>query len=125
MNKYLRRLQDFDNRWWFTGYRLDFLLLDFEVAPIEYQIRVTHTEAILYCFSLNIDGKTGWRLPTFEEIGAAGLFYGTFSLHYSNYEYEWKPDWVCQVRPVRDIGKYSTTRKLLCKILNFICSKKS
>jgi hypothetical protein len=87
MNKYLKRLQDFDNRWWFTGYHLDFLLLDFEVAPLEYQIQVTHDEAIMYCFSLNIDGKTGWRLPTFEEIGAAGLFYGNvIIMHYSNAE---------------------------------------
>lgn len=126
MNKYLKRLQDFDNRWWFTGYHLDFLLLDFEVAPLEYQIQVTHDEAIMYCFSLNIDGKTGWRLPTFEEIGAAGLFYGNvIIMHYSNAELGWKPDRVYPVRPVRDIGKYSTTRKLLCKILNSVYSKKS
>jgi hypothetical protein len=126
MNKYLKRLQDFDNRWWFTGYHLDFLLLDFEVAPLEYQIQVTHDEAIMYCFSLNIDGKTGWRLPTFEEIGAAGLFYGNvIIMHYSNSELGWKPDRVYPVRPVRDIVKYTTTRKLLCKLLNSVYSKKS
>lgn len=38
-----------------------------ETAPQEYWINCTYDEAILYCFSLNIDGKTGWRLPTSSE----------------------------------------------------------
>jgi hypothetical protein len=29
---------------------------------------MTWDDARLYCFSLNIDGKTGWRLPTIEEL---------------------------------------------------------
>jgi hypothetical protein len=38
-----------------------------EIAPKEYHIRCTYNEAILYCFSLNIDGKTCWRLPRLDE----------------------------------------------------------
>lgn len=28
---------------------------------------LNYYDAILYCFSLNIDGKTGWRLLTYDE----------------------------------------------------------
>lgn len=38
-----------------------------EIAPIT-ESRFTYNDAILYCFSLNIDGKIGWRLPTAEEL---------------------------------------------------------
>jgi formylglycine-generating enzyme required for sulfatase activity len=38
-----------------------------EVAPEEYWIKSTYEDAKFYCFSLNIDGKSGWRLPTREE----------------------------------------------------------
>ena len=44
-----------------------------EVAPIEYHPLLNRDEAIMYCFSLNIDGKTGWRLPTFEEYSTDAL----------------------------------------------------
>lgn len=39
-----------------------------EIAPKETEIQATWDDARLYCFSLNIDGKTGWRLPTKEEL---------------------------------------------------------
>ena len=39
-----------------------------EQAPEEYEKELTWDEAILYCFSLNIEGDVGWRLPTYEEI---------------------------------------------------------
>ena len=39
-----------------------------ERAPEEYHKTLTYEEAVLYCFSLNIDGKTGWRLPSKEEL---------------------------------------------------------
>jgi hypothetical protein len=40
----------------------------FVVAPIEYiKDTLLYNEAKLYCFSLNIDGKVGWRLPTVAE----------------------------------------------------------
>ena len=38
-----------------------------EIAPIEYHKILTANEAVLYCFSLNINGKIGWRLPTTSE----------------------------------------------------------
>jgi hypothetical protein len=39
-----------------------------EIAPEEYhKEEITYSEALVYCFSLNIDGKIGWRLPTDQE----------------------------------------------------------
>jgi hypothetical protein len=38
-----------------------------EIAPIDRELRLSYEEAIMYCFLLNIDGKTGWRLPTKDE----------------------------------------------------------
>ena len=49
-----------------------------ERAPEEYHKTLTYEEAVLYCFLLNIDGKTGWRLPTLREIFTQGL-YGWYS----------------------------------------------
>lgn len=124
INKYVNRLRDFDSRWWYTGYHVDFLLLDFEVAPIEYRVRLTHDEAIMYCFSLNIDGKVGWRLPTQDEIDRAGLEWGEVYVTCASSK-PWDITRSYVVRPVRDIGKYSFKRKLLCKLLNLVYSKKS
>lgn len=42
--------------------------MNFEIAPKETEIQATWDEAKMYCFSLNIDGKIGWRLPTKEEL---------------------------------------------------------
>lgn len=42
--------------------------MNFEIAPQETEIRANWDDARLYCFSLNIDGKTGWRLPTRAEL---------------------------------------------------------
>ena len=40
-----------------------------EIAPEEYwKIDLTWYEAKLYCFCLNIDGKTGWRLPDIDDF---------------------------------------------------------
>ena len=42
-----------------------------EFAPDDYhKFELDWYEAKLYCFSLNIDGKVGWRLPTKEELDA-------------------------------------------------------
>lgn len=113
--KHIKRFNDFDNRWWYTGYQVDFLLLDIEVSPIEYKNRLTYAEAMLYCFSLNIDGKTGWRLPTWDEANRAGLYHGEFYVHSSD-----RPTWllddkVFAVRPVRDV-KYNIMKRLICKL---------
>jgi hypothetical protein len=42
--------------------------MKFEIAPKETEIKANWYDARLYCFSLNIDGKVGWRLPTKEEL---------------------------------------------------------
>ena len=42
--------------------------LSFEIAPRSTEIESTWYKDKFYCFSLNIDGKTGWRLPTKEEL---------------------------------------------------------
>lgn len=44
------------------------VILNLEVAPKSTEIQANWYDAKLYCFSLNIDGKTGWRLPTKEEL---------------------------------------------------------
>lgn len=114
IRKYFDRFQDFESRWWYTGYHMDFLLLDFEVAPSEYQIRLSRSDAILYCFSLNIDGKTGWRLPTDDETQKAGMHYRYFVVHTSDgLFHDYTTPWVV---PVRDV-KYGFVRKTICKLL--------
>lgn len=42
--------------------------MKFEIAPKETEIQASWNDAKLYCFSLNIDGKVGWRLPTKDEL---------------------------------------------------------
>lgn len=42
--------------------------MNFEIAPKSTVIQANWDNAKLYCFSLNIDGKPGWRLPTKEEL---------------------------------------------------------
>lgn len=69
-----------------------------EVAPKEYCIRdVTYNEAILYCFQLVIDGKTGWRIPTADEWfitqGMIGWYIGKSDIPHSKFD----------IFPVRDI----------------------
>jgi len=40
-----------------------------ELSPIETETFTNSFDAAkLYCFSLNIDGKIGWRLPTSDEL---------------------------------------------------------
>jgi len=54
--------------------------MSIEIAPEEYRkYELTWDEAKMYCFSLNIDGKVGWRLPTIDElIGIRDTFYLDF-----------------------------------------------
>ncbi len=42
--------------------------MKFEIAPKETEIQTNWEEAKLYCFALNTNNKTGWRLPTLEEL---------------------------------------------------------
>ena len=39
-----------------------------EFAPEKYWIELDWYDAKVYCFSLTIDGKTGWRLPTLKSL---------------------------------------------------------
>ena len=50
-----------------------------ERSPEEYHKTLTYDEALLYCFSLNIDGKVGWRLPTLREIFKHKGLYGWYT----------------------------------------------
>ena len=43
--------------------------MNFEIAPKYTETKLNWWDAKLYCFALNIRGKTGWRLPTKEELG--------------------------------------------------------
>lgn len=43
--------------------------LNIEIAPEQYCKMMNWNDAKLYAFSLNIDGRIGWRLPTDEEMG--------------------------------------------------------
>lgn len=45
--------------------------MNFEIAPKSTEVRLNWFDAKLYCIALNIDGKTGWRLPTIEELNTA------------------------------------------------------
>ena len=56
--------------------------MNFEIAPKSTEIRLNWDDARLYCFSLTIDGKTGWRLPTKDELN---------QIYESNNDYE--PIW--------------------------------
>jgi formylglycine-generating enzyme required for sulfatase activity len=42
--------------------------MNFEVAPKTTEIQATWYNAQMYCLFLNVNGKTGWRLPTKEEL---------------------------------------------------------
>ena len=42
--------------------------MNFEIAPKSTEINANWDEANIYCSELKIDGKTGWRLPTKEEL---------------------------------------------------------
>jgi hypothetical protein len=42
--------------------------MKFEIAPKSTEIVSNWDDARFYCFSLSIDGKSGWRLPTKKEL---------------------------------------------------------
>lgn len=42
--------------------------MNIELAPEEYRKPLTYDEAIMYCFSLVVDGAAGWRMPTIDEL---------------------------------------------------------
>lgn len=42
--------------------------MKYEIAPKETEIQANWNSAVVYCFALNIDGKSGWRLPNRTEL---------------------------------------------------------
>jgi hypothetical protein len=60
------------------------------------KFRMTYEEAVMYCFSLNINGKIGWRLPTIEEFDGNVNFVWNFN-DQTNRNNSW------HVIPVRDL----------------------
>lgn len=71
-----------------------------ELAPDIYIKKTALDEAQMYCFSLNIDGKIGWRFPTPEECYL-------FNLRHVDYWHTGDigddPAENCLIYPVRDI----------------------
>lgn len=61
--------------------------LRLEVAPKKYRLDLTHNEAVMYCFSLNINGKVGWRLPT-------KLEWSTLVTRDTKYNYSFEYSWI-------------------------------
>jgi hypothetical protein len=68
--------------------------MNFEIAPKSTEIQANWDDAKLYCFSLNIDGKTGWRLPTKEELNEIYQSKNDFVGYYwSSTEYSGNSAW--------------------------------
>jgi len=61
--------------------------MNFEIAPKETEIRANWYEARMYCFSLDIDGKVGWRLPTRDELNEMYKIYQADSVFKNNAGY--------------------------------------
>lgn len=52
--------------------------LTFEVISLNHYKYLSYEDAKLYCFSLAVDGKTGWRFPTeseCEQLKQLWIFY--------------------------------------------------
>lgn len=56
--------------------------LKFEIAPWDTEVRTHWNNAVNYCNSLVVDGKTGWRLPTAAELQAIFDTYNDFDLSF-------------------------------------------
>lgn len=71
-----------------------------EFAPKEYWVdKITYNDAVLYCFALDVDGRSKWRLPTNEE---RCLHYELSRSWYAGDEYQ-DIGIVYSAIPVRDI----------------------
>lgn len=100
--------------------------MNIEIAPKSTETRLTWSDAKLYCFSLNIDGKHDWRLPTIDELMSirkidsdfvlGGYYWSSTEVNYDNncvYCYSLfdtgyratggKSHEILGVRPVRDL----------------------
>ena len=70
--------------------------MNFEIAPKSTEIQANWDDAKFYCFSLNIESKTGWRLPTKEELNEIYKSDNDFvgSYYWSSTEYNGNCAWV-------------------------------
>jgi hypothetical protein len=70
--------------------------LKIEIGPISPE-SMSYDNAMLYCFSFNLDGKIGWRMPRFNEYIASNAmgWYVHDDLRHTNELYP--------VTPVRDL----------------------
>ena len=70
-----------------------------ELAPVEYHKSMSWYDALLYCQFLEIDGVTGWRLPTLLELS-------TLSFPVDDELHHWNDDgayyWSSNVRVIRE-----------------------
>ena len=70
--------------------------MNFEIAPKSTEIKASWDDARMYCFSLNIDGKTGWRLPSKEELKSihqSAVSDYELDLYWSSREYKDNSAW--------------------------------
>ena len=77
-----------------------------ETAPEEHWKQLSYSDAVLYCFSLNIDGKIGWRLPNQAEILTIVEPPSSYYMHwYTGHSYPTNivTDFEFRVIPVRDL----------------------
>lgn len=98
--------------------------MKFEIAPKSVEVKLNWADARFYCFSLNIDGKTGWRLPTKKELNMfdktehelEDLYYwsgqsrtdiSTWVQKFNGYRHQFASHVLCLnwVRPVRDLKR--------------------
>ena len=73
-----------------------------EIAPREYWIKCTYNEAIIYCQFLNIDGKIGWRIPSFMEYLNTNKFDNQYGFYELLSHEKWGSNTKNNCVPVRD-----------------------
>ena len=74
-----------------------------EIAPTEYWIQCTYPEALLYCTMLKIDGKVGWKIPTYKQYVDNDMFSYSCWLKAMNMLDTFWIDEIARCIPVRDI----------------------
>lgn len=79
--------------------------LPFELAPRSSEVHTdTFDAAKLYCFSLNIDGNIGWRLPTNQELSDLQTIDGASHNWYWSSDDDYLSNQNLSVRAVRAIS---------------------
>lgn len=83
-------------------------MIEFEIAPEEYWQELTLEDGRFYCFSLNIDGKSGWRFPTVRECcflydDNPNRKDGLWNQSDLDCRTEWDPEITFLLIPIRDL----------------------